>query len=322
MKKIISLMLIVVLSFSLVACTQEGEKPDDTPGDTGTGEKLRMGYITMDLGNPYFVRLIDGMKEKAAELDIELNVIDGKNDVEPQIRAMEDLITQKVDAIILSANNSTALNPMIQEAKEAGIKVIAANAEVGDPDAFIGSIEYDNGFQAGEIAGQYIKDNLDGEANVAILRYSAIPAALERTDGQKEGLLSIAPNAKIIAEPDAHTRELGLNTIETLLQSNPDLNVVLGINDDAVLGAYQAMMTAGKDGDDVVLVGFDAIEEALMKIKEGGIYRGTIDIAPFESGKVIVETAKKVVETGPIKELIEFPVTKVTSENVDEFLNK
>ena len=55
-------------------------------------------------------------------------------------------------------------------------------------------------------------------------------------------------------------------------------------------------------------------------VKEGGIYRGTIDIAPFESGKVIVETAKKVVEDGPIEELIEFPVTKVTKENVDEFL--
>lgn len=163
MKKIISLTLILLLAFGLVACTPKEEKPEETPGDTSGGEKLRMGYITMDLGNPYFVRLIDGMKEKAKELDIELSVIDGKNEVEPQIRAMEDLITQKVDAIILSANNSEALNPMIQEAKAAGIRVIAANAEVGDPDAFIGSIEYDNGFQAGEIAGQYIKDNLDGD---------------------------------------------------------------------------------------------------------------------------------------------------------------
>ena len=321
MKKIVSLMLILLLAFGLVACSPEGEKPNETPGDTD-GEGLRMGYITMDLGNPYFVRLIDGMKDKAAELDIELSIIDGKNEVEPQIRAMEDLITQKVDAIILSSNNSTALDPMIQEAKAAGIKVIAANAEVGDPDAFIGSIEYDNGFQAGEIAGQYIKDNLDGKAEVAILKLGTIPAALERTKGQREGLLSLAPDAKIIAEPDASTREQGLNTIETLLQSNPGLNVVLGINDDSVLGAYQAMIAAGKDGEDVILVGFDAIEEALLKVKEGGIYRGTIDIAPFESGKVIVETAKKVVEDGPIKELIEFPVTKVTLENVDEFLNK
>lgn len=205
---------------------------------------------------------------------------------------------------------------------QSGIKVIAANAPVEDPDAFIGSIEYENGFQAGEIAGEYIRDHLNGKAKVAILQLSTIQAALERTRGQKEGLLSLAPDAEIVVEPDASTRELGLNAIETLLQSHPDLNVVLGVNDDSVLGAYQAMKAAGKEGKDVALVGFDAIEEALLKVKEGGIYRGTIDIAPFESGKVIIETAKRVLEEGPIEELIEFPVTKVTVENVDEFLDK
>lgn len=315
MKKLIIFMLVAVLSFSLVACTQDGQ--DSAGGE----EQLRMGYITMDLGNPYFVKLIEGMEEEAEELNIDLSIHDGGNEVEPQIKAMEDLITQDVDAIILSANSSEALNPMIQQAQEANIPVIAANAEVMEPDAYVGSIEYDNGFQAGEIAGEYIKENLDGEAKVAILRFSTIPAALERTDGQEDGLLSIAPDAEIIAKPDASTRELGLNTVETLLQSNPDLNVVMGVNDDAVLGAYQAMKAAGKEGEEVALVGFDAIDEALLKIKEGGIYRGTIDLAPYESGKVILETAKKVVEDGPIDELIEFPVTKVTPENVDEFLD-
>lgn len=306
------------VSLGLIACTQEGEEGTSEE----TSEDVRMGYITMDLGNPYFVNLIEGMEEKADELNIDLSIHDGENEVEPQIRAMEDLITQQVDAIILSANDSEALNPMIQKAKEAGIKVIAANAPVEEPDAFIGSIEYDNGFQAGEIAGTYIADQLDGEAKVAILQLSTIPAALERTEGQKEGLLSLAPNAEIVAETDASTREGGLTAIETLLQSHPDLNVVLGINDDAVLGAYQAMQAAGKDGEDIALVGFDAIEEALLKVKEGGIYRGTIDIAPFESGKVIIETAQRVLEEGAIEELIEFPVTKVTEENVDEFLEE
>ncbi|MGO1372099.1 MAG: sugar ABC transporter substrate-binding protein, partial [Senegalia sp. (in: firmicutes)] len=310
MKKKILLMIICVVLLSLIACSQDTN--EDSSVDTD--EELRMGYITMDLGNPYFVRLTDGMKEKAEELNIDLSIHDGKNEVEPQIKAMEDLITQQVDAIILSANNSQALNSKVKEAKDAGIKVIAANAPVENPDAFIGSIEYDNGFQAGEIAGEYIRDNLDGKAKVAILQLSTIPAALERTKGQKEGLLSLAPDAEIVAEPDASTRELGLNAIETLLQSHPDLNVVLGVNDDSVLGAYQAMKAAGKEGEDVALVGFDAIEEALLKIKEGGIYRGTIDIAPFESGKVIIETAKKVLEEGPIEEIIEFPVTKVTEE--------
>ncbi|HAJ70316.1 MAG: sugar ABC transporter substrate-binding protein [Alkalibacterium gilvum] len=318
MKKILLFVIMLSASLGLIACAQDGE-------DGATEEKnenIRVGYITMDLGNPYFVKLIDGMEEKAEELNIDLSIHDGENEVEPQIRAMEDLITQQVDAIVLSTNDSEALNPMVKKAKDAGIKVIAANAPVEEPDAFIGSIEYDNGFQAGEIAGNYIAEQLNGEAKVAILQLSTIPAALERTEGQKEGLLSLAPNAEIIAETDASTREGGLTAIETLLQSHPDLNVVLGINDDAVLGAYQAMKAAGKEGEDVALVGFDAIEEALLKVKEGGIYRGTIDIAPFESGKVIIETAQRVLEEGPIEELIEFPVTKVTEENVNDFLEE
>lgn len=108
MKKLIIFMLVAVLSFSLVACTQDGQ--DSAGGE----EQLRMGYITMDLGNPYFVKLIEGMEEEAEELNIDLSIHDGGNEVEPQIKAMEDLITQDVDAIILSANSSEALNPMIQ----------------------------------------------------------------------------------------------------------------------------------------------------------------------------------------------------------------
>lgn len=318
MKKIILFITMLSVSLGLIACTPDVEED----ASEATIEDARIGYITMDLGNPYFVKIIEGMEEKAEELNIDLSIHDGENEVEPQIKAMEDLITQQVDAIILSTNDSEALNPMVKKAKEADIKVIAANAPVEEPDAFIGSIEYDNGFQAGEIAGNYIADHLDGEAKVAILQLSTIPAALERAEGQKDGLLSLAPNAEIVSETDASTREGGLTAIETLLQSHPDLNVVLGINDDAVLGAYQAMKAAGKEGEDIALVGFDAIEEALLKVKEGGIYRGTIDIAPFESGKVIIETAQRVLKDGEVEELIEFPVTKVTEENVDDFLDK
>lgn len=315
MKRIVSIIMVGILALSLMACTQK-------PGTSGGEDKIRVGYVTMDITSPYFIDMIDGMKEKAKELDIELSIHDGKYQVEPQIQAMETLITQKVDAIILSANDPAGLQPMVDKAKEAGIKVIAANSELENTDAFVSLVEYDFGFAGGEIAGQYIKDKLNGEAEVAILTFTQVPIVIERARGLKEGILSIAPNAKIVAETEAHTRELGLNTIETLLQSNPNLNVVIGINDDAILGAYEAMMAAGRDGEDTVLVGLDAVEEALIKIQEDGIYRGTVDIAPFESGKIIIESTKKVIEDGPIEDMIEFPMVKVTIDNVNDFFTK
>lgn len=313
MKKIISIVLVVLLALSLVAC---GKSPNTSNGK----DKLRVAYVTMDMTSPYFINMINGMKEKAKELDIDLSIHDGKYQAEPQIQAMETLITQKVDAIIISVNDPVSLQPMIDRAKEAGIKVIAANTEMENTDAFASVSEYDFGFAGGEIAGQYIKDKLNGEAEVAVLTFTQVPVVLQRIKGLKEGLLSIAPNAKIVAETEAHTRELGLNAAETLLQSNPNLNAVIGINDDAVLGAYEAMIAAGKNGDDVVLVGLDAVEESLEKIKAAGIYRGTVDIAPFESGKLIIENTKKVIEEGPITDMITFPMVKVTVDNINDFI--
>ena len=311
MKKITAIIMSMMLVIGLVGCSST---------DGAKDEKLRVGYVTMDITSPYFISMIDGMKEKAEELGIELSVHDGKYEAQPQIDAMETLITQKVDVIILSANDTEALQPMVDKAKEAGIKVIAANVEMKNVDAFVSLDEYEYGFMGGEIAGKYIAENMDGKAEVAVLTFSQIPAVLNRSKGLIEGIQKHAPNVKVVAEVDANDRESGMTAAENILQANPNVNVVVGVSDDAVLGAYEAFMAANRTGDDVCLVGLDAVEEALQKVNDNTIFRGTVDIAPFESGKNIIETAKKVVEEGSIEDMIKFPMTPVTKENVSDFM--
>lgn len=311
MKKITAIIMSMMLVIGLVGCSST---------DGAKDEKLRVGYVTMDITSPYFISMIDGMKEKAEELGIELSVHDGKYEAQPQIDAMETLITQKVDVIILSANDTEALQPMVDKAKEAGIKVIAANVEMENVDAFVSLDEYEYGFMGGEIAGKYIAENMDGKAEVAVLTFSQIPAVLNRSKGLIEGIQKHAPNVKVVAEVDANDRESGMTAAENILQANPNVNIVVGVSDDAVLGAYEAFVAANRTGDDVCLVGLDAVEEALQKVNDNTIFRGTVDIAPFESGKNIIETAKKVVEEGSIEDMIKFPMTQVTKENVSDFM--
>lgn len=311
MRKITAIIMSMMLSIGLVGCSST---------DGGKDKKLRVGYVTMDITSPYFISMIDGMKEKAEELGIELSVHDGKYEAQPQIDAMETLITQKVDVIILSANDTEALQPMVDKAKEAGIKVIAANVEMENVDAFVSLDEYEYGFMGGEIAGKYIAENMDGKAEVAVLTFSQIPAVLNRSKGLIEGIQKHAPNVKVVAEVDANDRESGMTAAENILQANPNVNIVVGVSDDAVLGAYEAFVAANRTGDDVCLVGLDAVEEALQKVNDNTIFRGTVDIAPFESGKNIIETAKKVVEEGSIEDMIKFPMTPVTKENVSDFM--
>ncbi|MGO3751548.1 MAG: sugar ABC transporter substrate-binding protein [Peptoniphilaceae bacterium] len=315
-KKSILLVLVMILSTFMVACSKNGNNAEGTKKDE---KELNVAYVTMDLTSPYFIKIVDGMKEEAKELGINLSVHDGKYQAQPQIDAMETLITQKVDAIILSANDPAALQPLVDKAKEAGIKVIAANAEVKNVDAFVSLVEKDYGLTGGEIAGKYIAEHMDGEAEVALLKFTQVPAVIERGEGLKEGILKYAPNAKFVAEVESSTRETGLKAIENVLQTNPNLNVVVGINDDSVLGAYEAMVAAKKTGDDICLVGLDAVDEAIAKIKDGGIYRGTVDIDPYGSGKLIMETTKKVLDGETINEMIKFPMIPVTSENIDKY---
>lgn len=320
MKKPISILLASFMGLSLLLGGCAGKQTaEEAPVAKQGGEAPKIAYVTMDVTSPYFIKMIDGMKEEAEALGVELTVHDGKYQAQPQIDAIDTLITQGVDAIILSANDPAALQPSVDKAKEAGIKIVAANVEMQNTDAFVSLVEKDYGLTGGEIAGKYIAEKMGGEAEVAILTFTQVPAVIQRAEGLKEGILKHAPNAKVVTEVEASTREAGLKAIENVLQTNPNLNVVVGINDDAVLGGYEAMMAAQRTGDDVCLVGLDAVDEAIAKVKEGGIYRGTVDIDPFGSGKLILNTTKKVLEGETMSEMIKFPMVPVTKENIDKY---
>ena len=316
-KKLQILASILAVAVLLVGCSgqQSNTSQEDTSSNSAENKSYKIAYVTMDVTSPYFIKMIDGMKEKAAELGVELIVHDGKYQAQPQIDAIDTLIEQGVDAIILSANDPAALQPSVDKAKEAGIKVVAANVEMQNTDAFVSLVEKEYGLTGGEIAGKYIAEKMDGKAKVAVLAFTQVPAVIQRTEGLKEGIKKYAPNIEVVAEVEANNRETGLKAIENVLQQHPDLNVVVGVSDDAVLGGYEAMMAVDRTGDDVILVGLDAVDEAIAKIKEGGIYRGTVDIDPFGSGKIIIETTQKVLNGETMTEMIKFPI--ITFRNLD-----
>ena len=107
--------------------------------------------------------------------------------------------------------------------------------------------------------------------------------------------------------------------MENILQANPDVEVLVGVNDAGALGGYEAIMAAGKDSNRFFVGGLDATQEALDKIKEGGIYRATVDIQPYETGKLFVDTLLEVIENGPIKETVTIPMKVVNSSNIGDY---
>jgi len=273
---------------------------------------LRFGYTSMDLSNPYFIEVARGMKERADELGIALTVHDGKSDAAAQIAATENFIADKMNAIILAPIAPEAMVPIVEQAKAAGIRVINSPQRIPNADAWYSVAEFEYGKAIGDIAGKYITEKLGGKANVALLTYPEVPTLIDRGNGIKAGLAEFAPNAKIVAEQSALTPDKGATAAETILQANPDVRVIVGVNDAGVLGAYEVIKSMGLPTQEFALFGLDATKEAVAYIKEGGMYKATVDITPVLVGRNTIDLAVQVIKTGPIDGLIKFDMSPVT----------
>lgn len=340
-RKFLPLLIAVLLvaSLALAGCTtadssapaSEAPAPESTAASseaaseagseaTGAAKNYTLGYSAQNLSNTYFVEIADGIEARAQELGITVNVHDGKSDAAGQVSAFENWISQGVDAIMCSPVDPVALEPAVEAAHDAGIVVIATNQDIAGRDAFVTVPEYDYGRVIGEAAGKWIAETLDGQAEVLILDYPEIESIIARGDGMVEGLLEFAPEANIAARISANNPDKGMAAMESALAANPGINVCIGVNDAGALGAYEAMMATGNaDPEKMYFGGLDATQEALDAIKEGGIYKATVDIQPFESGKLFVDTAIEVIEGGSLAEEIVIPMKLVDSSNISDY---
>ena len=343
MKKLIFVLVVSIISISMVAMfaltgckttttettkaaaettIAETKAAETTAAETTSAKKLKVAYSTWDIANPYFGQIAKGVEDRCNELGYEISINDSKKDATKQVDAVENYILQKVDIIIISPFDSVSMQLLVKKAKDAGIVVINWNQEIGGGapvDAFVTIPEYVYGTAIGTNAGNWIKDKLNGKADVAVLDLPTVESVIQRANGIIDAIKKLAPEAKVVATQSASNPEEGMRAMETILQANPTVEVVVGVNDGGALGAYEAIMAANKATDNFFVGGGDALPEALQLIKDGTIYRATVDIDPYNSGKLFVDTAIKVMENGPIKDVVLFPCIPVTSENINNY---
>ncbi len=307
LKRLLGLLALLTLGIFLAACTMEepetgggGTGTEDTttedmettePADTGNNEAsgdLSIGFSISTLNNPFFVSMADGAEAQAAELGIEISVIDAGNDPAKQSTDIEDLITTGIDVLIVNPEDSASVGPAVQSAIDQGIPVIALDREVegAEVDTFIGT---DNEVAA-QIAGEELLGYLEDGDEIAILE--GVPGASSAIDRQQGFMKALEGNANIVASQTANfDRTEGLTVTENLLQAHPNLRAIVAANDEMALGAIEAINGAGMTpGEDILVTGFDANEDALAAV-EAGTMLLTVEQKPEEMGQVAVETA-------------------------------
>jgi ABC-type sugar transport system substrate-binding protein len=291
--------------------------------EPGEVVKMKVGIMTMGLHQPYFVALSQGYKdvaEKYSGVDVEIVEVDPKNDPAQQVAAIENFIQLEVDAIIITAIDPEVVNPVIKEAMVAGIKVVAHYNVLAAQDLHSGISTYGMGFVAGQEAARWINEQLGGKAEVGLLIWDKTEFDIDRTLGMKDALAMYAPDAEVVAEAAADGIEVGLSAAETIIQAHPEVDVFVCYNDEGCLGALGAVEAAGLASENFGIFGVNASPEALDKIKEGTVFRGTASIDPYHHGRLEMEMAIRLVLEHFLPSSMEIVPVPVNIDNVDRFM--
>lgn len=292
-------------------------------GIQGCGKKKdvkTIGFVVTTLSNPFFIDMTEAAKEEIKNhpgFEIIIQAPEkGATDVERQIQIVENLITQKVDALCVVPADSRSIIESVIKANKAGILFLnidnkidftlakQRNAEVA---TFIGSDNY----LGGKLAGEYIVKKLNGKGKVAILEgVSGVEAAINR----KSGFLDYAkdhPGIDVVAsQPADWDREKGLNVFQNILRANPDVTALFACNDEMALGAIQAIKTAGKEGQ-IIVVGFDATKDGLAAVENGSM-AATVAQLPAKMGRIGILMAVDLINGKSIKKQIPTEVKLIT----------
>lgn len=268
--------------------------------------------ITKTDTNPFFVKMKEGAEQGAEANGIDLQSFAGKidGDVETQIAAVESCIASGAKGILITPTDSEALVPVITQAREAGILVIALDTPFEPADAADATFATDN-FKAGELIGQWAAATLGEEAanaKIALLDLNPSEISVDylRNNGFLQGFgIDIKDPTDIGDEDDPRivgndvtngNEEGGRTAMENLLAKDPEVNVVYTINEPAAAGAYEALKAVGREGD-VLIVSVDGGCPGVKNIADGVIGATSMQFPLLMASKGI-EAIKNFAETG------------------------
>ncbi len=249
-------------------------------------DKVSACLITKTDTNPFFVKMKEGATAKAEELGVDLKTFAGKvdGDHETQVQAIETCIADGAKGILLTASDTSSIVSAVQQARDAGLLVIALDTPLNPIDAADATFATDN-FLAGELIGQWAAAKLGDEAaNAKIamldLAVSQPTVGVLRDQGFLTGFgIDVGDPNKWGDETDprivgndvtAGNEEGGRRAMENLLAKDPGINVVYTINEPAAAGAYEALKAFGREND-VLIVSVDGGCPGVQNVKDGVI---------------------------------------------------
>lgn len=341
-------------SAEATTASSESAAPAASTG-ADASKTFKIGFAQRTQDNPFFVALAAAFEAEAKSRGWEPTILDAKNSLEDEIANMQTFITQGVDLILIECVDQEGSVPAVQQAMAAGIPVIEIDAPLSNKSGKVTEVSCNNrgnGRLVGLYAAEncYDKDTLisavlisgdKGNLGAQDRRVGLIAGIIQGRTGKSEEEAFTAAEAmeqELIDNGKAKsdeanfeirgqgwaqwTAENGLTQMEDLLVANPDINCLLGENDDMLFGAMEALKAAGKLEQVQIFSAADGSTKTLDMIKEGGAYKAVGQNSPTKVMALAYQVADELLVDGKDpKSYPEFTATEpyaITPDNVDE----
>lgn len=267
--KLFPIILVVFLSSLILSC---GDQNASAP--TTVELKGKIGVTCMDLTNPFFKLIGDVMTEEALKHGYQAVVLSGELDPAKQNSQLTDFAAQGYDAVFLNPVDSKSVGEGVKQLAEAGIPVFTYDVQVTDEEAkemIVSHIGSDN-YQGGKLAGESMMKVTGDQGKIAVISFPEVTSCIYRVDGFKDYLNENNSKLEIVTELNGKgNRNDGYAVTTDILQAHPDIVGIYAINDPSGLGAYNAVVKAGK-AEQITIVAFDASPAGKQAVFEKKLY--------------------------------------------------
>lgn len=362
-KKLLSLVCVLAMITAMLAGCGGSSDSGDTAADsedTGGGDTVKVGLAMKTQNGPYFVKLTEKVEEYCAERGWECTTLTADEDNAKEAENMETFIAQGMDVIFLDSIDPDACIPSIDAAAEAGIPVINLDSGVNGGD-YVTTVYSDNE-QNGRLSGlayvEWMEENGKGDEEIISILLSGKKgnvAGLERRTGLFCGIIEGRTGCteeeaweaandiedQLLASGSAEnadakfvirgqgwgdwTEEAGLTAAEDFITANPDVNTLLGENDQMLFGGMTALENAGLTGVAIVAAA-DGAQAAFDLIKENDTADNPYIASGLNSPVLVaekgVEIAEEIVNGASWDDYEQITLTEaagVTKDLVDQY---
>jgi fructose transport system substrate-binding protein len=242
---------------------------------TSRSATIKVGLITKDVTNPFFVKMKQGATAQARKLGAQLVYAAGKSssDNASQITAIENMTTAGVKGILITVADAKAENAAIAKARRAGVLVIALDSPT-DPKSAVDALFATNNFNAGILIGKYARAATKGKkVTIGMLdEHAGSSVGALRHNGFLKGFGIKGNDKQIACVGNGQGQTAPSQTaMENCLQKNPNINVVYTINEPSAAGAWTALKKAGKTKGATTIVSVDGGCAGVRNVRAGVI---------------------------------------------------